>query len=365
MEKMSWRKICGATVVLLSVGLWMLYVIGSWERGAYNELPFEVYYVTRYGNTPYVLSAGLPMMTYCLVWVLPAALRSVTAKDLPLRKYYLFAVIPLLTVAALCMLASTDFYSRFLPFISRGIQKKMLAFYVHTIPVSILLSVFGALAQTVARLIRTGVGKAARYLVSNGRIFVMSLVIAFITTIGSLLLMRLIHAMGYYSAVAWVFSFCRQNASVVKAAWISVVCAPVIEEIAFRGCICKGVDKVTNRWSAIMISALCFGLWHRNLGQFCYTFVWGMMYGYLVLSAGTVVWPMLIHCVSNILAILAHSNSSSNVFGAWPALYAFRGWLLELPVWSSVALLVLITALVVLLLRRISRVSSCAFGRNQ
>jgi len=57
---------------------------------------------------------------------------------------------------------------------------------------------------------------------------------------------------------------------------------------------------------------------------------------------------MLIHCVSNILAILAYSESASAVLGAWPGLCAFRKWLFELPLWAILVLMALCTVAVVL-----------------
>lgn len=164
----------------------------------------------------------------------------------------------------------------------------------------------------------------------------------------SVLLLNLLTAYNVPGS-ALVYAMCFRNAEGRKAAWIALFWAPVMEEIAFRGVICRGLSKYGGRWPAIIISALFFGLWHRNVGQFVYTFVWGLVYGYICLSSGTVFWGMLSHFISNLLSILAFSEKSSAVLGTWPGLCALRKWLVELPLWGAWPLLIFCAAAVVLL----------------
>ena len=55
--------------------LWLLFVIDIWENGSAITLPYEVYYIVRYAYRPYIISAGLPIVTLCLVSALPRTLK--------------------------------------------------------------------------------------------------------------------------------------------------------------------------------------------------------------------------------------------------------------------------------------------------
>ena len=55
--------------------------------------------------------------------------------------------------------------------------------------------------------------------------------------------------------------------------------------------------------------------------------------------------------IRKLVVILAYSDSSSAVFGAWPRLVAFQKWLGKLPVVFSALLLIVISVSVVILLR--------------
>lgn len=48
------------------------------------------------------------------------------------------------------------------------------------------------------------------------------------------------------------------------------VYAPFAEELAFRGVIYQGYRQKENRWKALLLASLLFGLMHMNLNQACY-----------------------------------------------------------------------------------------------
>ena len=77
----------------------------------------------------------------------------------------------------------------------------------------------------------------------------------------------------------------------------TLVVAPMIEEIVFRGYVLKGLKKYGNS-SAIFISALLFGLYHANLIQMVFAFLMGLLLGY-VAAEYSVHLTILLHMANN------------------------------------------------------------------
>ena len=61
---------------------------------------------------------------------------------------------------------------------------------------------------------------------------------------------------------------------------MTVIIAPILEELIFRKLM---LDRIRNygEKTAIVFSALCFGLFHENLTQFLYAFIIGLFLGYV------------------------------------------------------------------------------------
>ena len=320
--------------------LWLLFVIDIWENGSAITLPYEVYYIVRYANTPYIISAGLPIVTLCLVSAVPRTLKKIFTRYASWKKWYACAAGLLLAVQTVCMLPAGRWFVSFArSFLRFGIMETMITCYVHAIVPALVICVICWLSCMLVETKRSSdrIRQTAR---QNAMYLACSVAIAFLFTVASLLLLNVL---SFYHVVnkGWINSFCTHNASNISAAWISVICAPLVEETAFRGLICKGLGKYGHRWPAIVISAVFFGMWHRNVTQFAYTFVWGVILGYVVMNVDSILWPMLMHGLSNLLAILAYSDSPNMVFGAWPALVALREWLADLPMAFSVVLLII------------------------
>ncbi len=119
-------------------------------------------------------------------------------------------------------------------------------------------------------------------------------------------------------AASAVYSFSRRNASIPSLMLVSLVFAPILEEITFRGVINRSAAKAMPKAMAVVFSSFCFGVWHRNLGQFAYTFAWGLIYGYIALYTGRILETTLIHFLSNLLAVLTASSMSDALLGKQP-----------------------------------------------
>jgi membrane protease YdiL (CAAX protease family) len=85
----------------------------------------------------------------------------------------------------------------------------------------------------------------------------------------------------------------------------TVVAAPLLEELFFRGLM---LERLSQRWrptAAVMATALVFGLAHVfNPPQMINAFVMAIVMGYIYLASGSLVAVIAIHAINNALAYL-------------------------------------------------------------
>jgi membrane protease YdiL (CAAX protease family) len=95
-----------------------------------------------------------------------------------------------------------------------------------------------------------------------------------------------------------LYSFIQTD-SPVKIVVI-VFLAPVIEEFVFRK---KLIDRARRygEKSAMVLSALTFGLFHMNLYQFFYAFALGLVFAYVYTRTGRLRYSVVMHMVINFL----------------------------------------------------------------
>ena len=74
--------------------------------------------------------------------------------------------------------------------------------------------------------------------------------------------------------------------------------APIIEEWVFRGVLLRRLLPHGEKF-AIVISALCFGLFHGNFFQMLFAFALGLVLAYAALRTGTLIYSIFIHIIVN------------------------------------------------------------------
>lgn len=82
----------------------------------------------------------------------------------------------------------------------------------------------------------------------------------------------------------------------------TLIFAPVIEELFFRGLIFKNNRKLGELF-AIIVSGIFFGLWHQNLPQIFATASFGMFSAFLYLRTKSIYPSMIAHCINNAIAV--------------------------------------------------------------
>lgn len=89
------------------------------------------------------------------------------------------------------------------------------------------------------------------------------------------------------------------------AIWLFVgLVGPVVEELVFRGIILGGLRTTGRILSAIILSALMFGLIHMNINQFSYTIIMGIFWGLLVEATGSIIPSVICHIFTNSTSVL-------------------------------------------------------------
>lgn len=79
-----------------------------------------------------------------------------------------------------------------------------------------------------------------------------------------------------------------------------VIAAPVMEELFFRRFL-VGTLRPWGWKTAILVSGFAFGLFHGNLQQFCYATLVGMLFAYVYLKTGKLIYTILLHVAMNLL----------------------------------------------------------------
>ncbi|MBE6155315.1 MAG: CPBP family intramembrane metalloprotease [Firmicutes bacterium] len=104
-----------------------------------------------------------------------------------------------------------------------------------------------------------------------------------------------------YSVFESFLSFDNLLMSVLVVA----VLPAISEEILFRGVIFNSFQKKFGSVIAIICSALIFGIYHLNWLQSIFAFILGLMLAYTYIKTKSLVVPMILHFLNNLLAVLS------------------------------------------------------------
>ena len=109
--------------------------------------------------------------------------------------------------------------------------------------------------------------------------------------------------------------FAKLLMSPVSLILMTVILAPILEEILFRGIIMKGmVNNNVKPATAIIVSALIFGAVHFNPWQFAGASLLGLVLGLVYYKTKSLLMPILLHAFNNLLSALMMMYSESETF---------------------------------------------------
>ena len=89
-----------------------------------------------------------------------------------------------------------------------------------------------------------------------------------------------------------------------SVALFAVLLAPIMEELIFRKLLMDRMRTI-DRPGSILFSALAFGLFHGNLGQFFYAFGVGLLFGSIYARTGRIRYTIILHILVNAIGSLA------------------------------------------------------------
>ncbi len=109
------------------------------------------------------------------------------------------------------------------------------------------------------------------------------------------------------------------------------IAAPLLEEIIFRGIILSGFLKRYSPVTAVIMSAVIFGIFHLNPWQFIPAFVIGLVIGWLYWKTNSIIPGIVIHFINNSLAFAMMAFTGDNfittqqLMGGGKSYYIFYG----------------------------------------
>ncbi|MCR5625358.1 MAG: CPBP family intramembrane metalloprotease, partial [Lachnospiraceae bacterium] len=89
------------------------------------------------------------------------------------------------------------------------------------------------------------------------------------------------------------------NVNSTMALIMTVVIAPVAEELIYRGAILKRFMFVHKFWVANILQSLLFGIAHGNMIQGCYAFIFGLLLGMIYKCTGSIISTIIVHMIAN------------------------------------------------------------------
>ena len=82
------------------------------------------------------------------------------------------------------------------------------------------------------------------------------------------------------------------------------IIAPIGEEFFFRGLVYRRMRDYMPIWSSIILSALCFGVYHGNVVQGIYASILGCVLAYIYEKYQNLLAPILVHIAANVLSVI-------------------------------------------------------------
>ena len=97
---------------------------------------------------------------------------------------------------------------------------------------------------------------------------------------------------------------------------LMAVAPAIIEELAYRGFVLSGLEGLRNRWSAILITSIFFGLAHFAIQQAIITFVIGMILGVIAVKTRSLIPCIIYHATHNSITVLLPRIDAATVDGS-------------------------------------------------
>lgn len=116
-----------------------------------------------------------------------------------------------------------------------------------------------------------------------------------------------------------ISDYIEQSSTLSETSLMSIiataVCAPLSEELIFRGLLVSSLGSALPTWAVLLITSAIFGLIHGQVLRICYAFLLGLYLGFVRLRTGSNTASFLLHAAFNassfILPLLPLPEDSS------------------------------------------------------
>ena len=113
------------------------------------------------------------------------------------------------------------------------------------------------------------------------------------------------------------------GSSLLLSLCYTVLAAPVVEELLFRGLLYRRLREGLPFLPAAVVSALLFGAMHANMVQFIYASVVGLLLAWIYERYGNLKAAVLFHAIGNLTGNLSGLFTSRELLAVFPA----AGWI--------------------------------------
>lgn len=358
-NRYSIKRIITGVVIAAICALWLAFQIWLWNSGQYLNISEKIFrFLGLEKNTEWRRGRSVMMyfgtstsllFSYFLLVLRP---RMSDPKKYWNRARIAVTAVVITLTAALQLLSVPDIYRFLIPKsgVVGSVQNKM---YDVIAIANIFVSIAGLLVILIGYI--PSLIKRRRYVfrpinIAKGAARYASCIL--LGTIASITSCFILNIVNVYNseAVSYISRSGMNDARLVTGLTVTLIMAPIVEEVAFRGIIFGCMKKYMPIWVAMLFSAVCFGLWHRNLGQFCYTLPMAILFAAACHQLGRLRYAIVIHGVNNLIAALV---SASHGGGLLPSIKFFgkaNKWLMSLPVPVCCVMIVVCIAAIVLII---------------
>lgn len=82
------------------------------------------------------------------------------------------------------------------------------------------------------------------------------------------------------------------------------IIGPILEELVFRGITYNRLKLVTSKKTAMIVTGLLFGIFHGNINQFIYVFIFNVLLIYSYEDEKNILAPIIMHISANVGTII-------------------------------------------------------------
>lgn len=145
--------------------------------------------------------------------------------------------------------------------------------------------------------------------------FAIGLIMFFLNIIVASFFSTLISSFGYssYSSGSGI-SYDTTGKFLLGVIFVAVLPA-FSEEFLHRGLLMRNVGRETNYKSAIIISALCFGMMHLNIEQFFYATILGIIIGFVGTISDSIIPCIILHFTNNFMSVYLSFAQAKGLWG--------------------------------------------------